>query len=468
VLLKEIKLMLSAPAGRHAVVIGGSIAGLLAGRVLADAFERVTIIERDRFPETSGARKGVPQARHVHVLLRRGQTILERLFPGIEAELIAAGVPQVDWIADSKALGTRGWLPRFETNLKGVSPSRDLLEWSIRQRLARHEHVSFKEGCDVVGLLPTSDKSGVAGVRVRARDEEAHEIGEAEDLAADFVVDASGRDSHAPEWLETLGYARPQETVINSFLGYASRYYQPPDDGSVDWKLLLLPRNPPTMKRGGAIYLLEGNRWIVTLSGGGKDYPPTDEAGFLDFARSMAHPALYDAIKNAKPLSPISGYRRTENRWRHYERLDRWPEGFIAAGDAVCAFNPVYGQGMSVAALGAETLDRLLREQPSSDLTGFARRFQKALGKLTATPWQLATGADFRYNETEGGHADHAARLRWRYGDAVRELAKDNRRVYQTFIEVAHLVKPPTALFQPAIVAQVLGRAASKQKAAVF
>lgn len=457
--------MLPSKAG-HAVVIGGSIAGLLAGRVLADAFEQVTIIERDHFPARPEARKGVPQARHVHVLLKRGQMILEDLFPGIDAELTAAGVPTVDWIADSQALGARGWLPRFPSGLTGLSPSRDLLEWRIRQRLASHERIAFKEACDVIGLLPDRSASGIAGVRVRPRNEEARQIGGAEDLAADFVVDASGRDSHAPAWLEALGYAPPQETVINSFLGYASRCYQPPDDGRVDWKLLLLPRQPPALKRGGAVYLLEGNRWIVTLSGGGKDYPPTDEAGFLEFARSLAHPALYDAIKDAQPLSPIAGYRRTENRWRHYERLNRWPEGFVAVGDAVCAFNPVYGQGMSVAALGAATLGQLLREQPTGDLTGLSRRYQKALAKLTAVPWQLATGADFRYAETEGGRPDRKARLSWRYGDAVRALAQDNRRVYQTFLEVAHLLKPPTALFEPAILAQVVGRAASRQKIA--
>ncbi len=265
--------------------------------------------------------------------------VLERLFPDIAAELIDVGVPQVDWIADSQALSARGWLPRFETNLKGISPSRDLLEWSVRQRLMQHGRVSFPEACDVVGLLPGGNASDVAGVRVRARQEPG--LGDEEDLAADFVVDASGRDSHAPEWLTALGYAAPQETVINSFLGYASRYYELPKDSGIDWKLLLLPRMPPALKRGGAIYLLEGHRWIVTLSGGGKDYPPTDEEGFLAFARSLASPALYEAIKDAKPLSPISGYRRTENRWRHYERLARWPEGFVALGDAVCAFNPV-------------------------------------------------------------------------------------------------------------------------------
>ncbi len=456
--------MLSSPAPRHAVVIGGSIAGLLAAQALSGTFERVTIIERDRFPAGPAFRKGVPQARHVHVLLKRGQMILESLFPGIEAELTAAGVPQVDWIADSQALGARGWLPRFQTNLKGVSPSRDLLEWTIRQRLARNERVSFKEGCDVVGLLPNGSASGVAGVRVRARREEAG-LGEEEAMAADFVVDASGRDSRAPEWLAALGYRQAEETVINSFLGYASRYYEAPTDGGVDWKLFIIPRTPPINKRGGAIYLLEGNRWIVTLSGGGKDYPPTDEEGFLDFARSLPNSALYDAIKDAKPLSPIYGYRRTENRWRHYDRLARWPEGFIAVGDAVCAFNPVYGQGMSVAALGAKLLEQTLRES-GGDLTGLASRFQKGLGKLTATPWQLATGADFRYAETEGGHVDRAMRLRWRYGDTVRELSQDNPQIFQTFIEVAHLLKPPSALFKPSIIVQALGRAASRHKTA--
>lgn len=450
---------------RQAVVIGGSMAGLLAARVLADVFERVTIVERDRFPAGPEPRKGVPQARHVHVLLKRGEEALERFFPGLGEELGAAGAPVIDWIADCKALGAKGWLPRFPSGIVGHSPSRDLLEWSIRRRLAQHERVQFLEAHDAVGLLPNAEKTAIAGVRVRARSEAAQRPGEEYDLPAEFVVDASGRDSRAPDWLEALGYPRPQERVINSFLGYASRVYQRPADAQIDWKVLLLPRKPPAIRHGGVVYELEGGRWIVTLSGAGRDYPPTDEAGFLAFAQTLASPALYHAIKDAEPLSPIAGFRKTENRLRYYERLPRWPEGLIVTGDAACAFNPIYGQGMTVAALGAETLEQALREQkqrrPDGDLAGLARRFQRALAKVTARPWESATGADFRYPETEGGQASRKQRLLYRYGDGVRALAGENPAVYRIFIEVAHLLKPGTALLQPGIALHVLGRAAS-------
>jgi len=456
--------------GSHAVVIGGSIAGLLSSWALAEYFDQVTIIERDRFPDGPAFRKGVPQARHVHILLKRGQMILERFFPGIEAELIAAGVPAVDWIADTQCLSMRGWLPRFASGLTGLSPSRDLLEYAIRQRISASGRVSWLQEHDVVALLPSPDQSGVAGVRVRARNELSREIGEEQDLKADFVVDASGRDSRLPQWLAALGYRQPQETAINAFLGYASRYYQRPPDGSADWKVLLVPRLPPTLRRGGVIYSLEGDRWVVTLAGVGRDYPPTDEAGFLDFARSLASPALYEAIKDAQPLSSIYGYWRTENRLRHYERLPHWPERLVALGDAVCAFNPVYGQGMTVAALGADALAAMFEKQrrrgAADDLAGLSRRFQKSLAKLTTTPWQMATGEDFRYPETEGDRPGRRAELSHRYGDAVRALAAEQPHIYQTFLEVAHLVKPPSALLQPGILAQALGRAASRNKAA--
>jgi 2-polyprenyl-6-methoxyphenol hydroxylase-like FAD-dependent oxidoreductase len=460
--------MSTPPKNHQALVIGGSMAGLLAGRVLADYFEQVTIVERDHFPDGPEFRKGIPQARHVHVLLKRGEQALERFFPGLGDELTAAGVPVIDWTADTLALGARGWLPRFPSGIVGHSPSRDLLEWSIRRRLRQDGRVQFLEAHDAIGLLSSADKTAVAGVKIRARNEAEHAPGEERDLPADFVVDASGRDSRLPAWLESLGYVRPQETVINSFMGYASRIYQRPSDTGIDWKVLLLARHPPQVRHGGVIYELEGNRWIVTLAGAPRDYPPTDEAGFLEFARTLASPKLYEAIKDAQPLSPIYGFRKTENHLRYYERLARWPEGLVVTGDALCAFNPVYGQGMSVAALDAETLEQALREQqaryPAGDLTGLARRAQRALAKAAARSWQTATSADFRYPETEGGKASGRDKLLYRYGDGVRALAGEDRAVYRTFIEVAHLLKPSSALLKPGIALRVLSGSANKQK----
>ena len=459
----------------HALVIGGSIAGLLAAQVLSKYFERVTIIERDRFPDEPTQRQGVPQSHHVHVLLKRGQQILEELFPGIEAELAAAGAPRMDAAADSIWLGPGGWAPRVDSGLVICNSSRNLLEWTIRRRLTANNRVVFVQAGQVTHLLSNPNQTRVTGVRVRL-----HQSQTQTDFPADLVVDASGRNSRAPQWLEAMGYKPPQETAINSFLGYTSRWYQPPADPpksplttgtgdnpksqipnpkSNDWNALLISAKPP-YTRGGVVTLVEENRWVVTLVGIGRDYPPTDEAGFLEFARSLRSPMIYEAIKDAQPISPILAYQRTENRLRHYEKLSRLPDGFVLVGDTVCAFNPVYGQGMTAAALAAFTLDRCLSQQlsPQSDrnLIGFPRRFQKQLSHAIAVPWLMATGEDFRWPTTEGGKPDLIARLTQKYLDRVLLLTAENPEMHKLFLEVMHLLKPPSAFFQPNIVIQVL------------
>jgi 2-polyprenyl-6-methoxyphenol hydroxylase-like FAD-dependent oxidoreductase len=436
------------------------MAGLLAARVLADHFERVTIVDRDRFPESPAFRKGVPQSRHAHILLVRGREILDQLFPGLKADLVAAGAPIVDFSADFRMLSVAGWVPRLESPYKLFACSRDLLEWTVRRQLAADRRVCFLQERDVTELLPNADKTGVVGVRVRGRNRAEGDVGGEEELRVDLVVDASGRSSRAVGWLEDLGYPAPQETIINSFLGYASRFYVRPPNLEADWKALMIAARPPANPRGGALFPLEGDRWLVTLAGAGRDYPPTEEAGFLEFARSLASPILYEAIKDAQPLSPIYGYQRTENRLLHYERMPRWPAGFVAIGDAVCAFNPIYGQGMTTAALGALTLDHLLRaqrlRQPSADLDGAAWRFQQQLAKSNQAAWLMATGEDFRYPTTEGGKRSPITRLMHWYMNRVIETVAVNNDVYMAFSATLHLLKPPASLFHPSVMGRVL------------
>ncbi len=278
-------------------------------------------------------------------------------------------------------------------------------------------------------------------------------------LPAQLVVDASGRDSKAPQWLQSLGYEIPQETIVNSFLGYASRSYQSLSHNHVDYKALYLVPKAPDSSRGGVLYQVEDGRWMALLIGVGRDYPPNDEAGFLNFARSLSSPEIYEAIIDAQPVSPIYSYQRTENRMRHYEQLSRLPENFVVLGDAVCAFNPVYGQGMTVAALGALTLDQCLRNRTSAhqrQLTGLAQEFPKKLAKVNSVPWMMATSDDFRWSTTEGGKPDLMTRLMHKYLDRVMWLAGENPEVYKAFAEVLHLLKPPTTLFYPGILARVL------------
>ncbi|MBV9126363.1 MAG: hypothetical protein JO112_23690, partial [Planctomycetes bacterium] len=283
-------------------------------------------------------------------------------------------------------------------------------------------------------------------------------------LEADLVVDASGRGSRAPQWLKALGYTPPEDTVVNAFLGYASRVYQSPPNPPAEWKTLYLQSKPPVGKRTGLIAPVEGGRWMVTLSGRGGDYPPTDEAGFLDFARSLPSSMLYEAIRQAEPLSPIAGYRATENRLRHFERLARWPEGFVVLGDAACAFNPVYGQGMTTAALGAVTLDQCLRSQPAGPARvhdGLARRFQRQLAAVNVTPWLLATGEDHRYPTTVGGRPSRLTRLQQHYVDQVIRLSTRDPQTRLTFLKVLHLIQSPRALFGPRVLLGLLRQAFS-------
>jgi flavin-dependent dehydrogenase len=275
------------------------------------------------------------------------------------------------------------------------------------------------------------------------------------ELAAELVVVADGRNSRLPDWLTALGYEPPEETVVNSFQGYASRFYRPPSDFEANWKALFIQQAPPSDPRGGLVIPVEGGRWLVSVVGGDGDYPPTDEAGFLAFARSLRSPVLYEAIAGAEPLTSIAGQRATENRQRHYNRLGRFPDGVVAVGDAACAFNPVYAQGMTAAALGAEVLDRWLREGSSHRGSGRGRVFQRRLARATAAAWRLAAGADSRFRTMEGPPQGRVARLTGCYIAGVMRAATRQPWVRRRLEEVLHLLRPPAALFGPGVLARL-------------
>ena len=444
---------MSVNAGRRrAVVIGAGIAGLLAARVLADHFETV-VIERDALPrDQPSPRAGAPQAAHVHGLLARGHEALEHLLPGLDAQLAAAGAPLVDWTKDCWWFSFGGWKPVFPSGILSRSASRDLLEWTIRSRVSELPSVRFVEQHEVVALLRAPDRPGVGGVLIRPRPEAR---AAASEIRADLVVDASGRDSRAAEWLALLGYPRPRETTVNAFLGYASRLYTPPAGWTAGWQVLAMVATPPAGKRGGVVQTIEGQRWLVTLAGAARDYPPTDEAGFVAFARSLPSPELYQAIEHARPMSPIRGYRRTENRVRHYETLGRWPAGFLVLGDAACSLNPVYAQGMTVATLGALALARRLR-RPRSHGERLSRRFQHDLARVQATPWLLATAEDFRHPTTEGPRPGPGSHLMHTYIDRLQLVASSSPSVHRALMEVLNLLRPPVGLLAPRLALQAL------------
>lgn len=446
----------------HAVVVGGSMAGLLAARVLADHFRRVTVVDRDRFPETPAFRKGVPQSRFPHVLLPSGLAVLRRLFPGIAEELVSFGAVRYLWPRDALWLTPGGWSGRFahDEGRVALSQSRELVEWVVRRRVTALGNVRVLEGRQVTGLLASADRREVTGVSLRSRPSARAEAGTIEKLRADLVVDASGRGSRAPRWLKELGYEPPEETRIDAFLGYAGRTYAVPPALRADWRIIFIQANPPADGRGGILLPVEEGRWSVALFGGGGDYPPTDEEGFLAFAKNLRSPVLYEAIRNAEPLTPVHGYRRTANQRRHYEHMGRLPERFLVTGDATCAFNPVYGQGMSVAAAEAAALEGCLREQrrehPNGELDGLPRRFQKEVARSHAGAWLIVSGEDLRYPTAEGGRRGLPTRLSHRYFDRVVRAAMVDPAVNLAFVDVIGLLSPPTSLFRPSVLLRVL------------
>lgn len=466
----------------HALVLGASMAGMLAARVLADHFERVTVVERDSMPDRPEPRKGTPQDHHLHILLARGRESLERLFPGLGEEMVAAGAPVVDVANDLASLTPAGWEVRFASNLEFLSFSRSLLDYHVLQRLAGFENISLLEGRAVAGLIADKSGTGVSGVSLRSRtssvdgeawgsgsDRDGHTPAEdatGEPLYADLVVDASGRGSHLPRWLQDLGYGDTPQSTVDAHLGYASRIYEVPEGFSADWRGLIIRAAPPQNKRGGVMLPIENGRWLVSLAGGDHDYPPTDDEGFLEYTRTLQSPLLYEALKEAEPVTTIHAYRGTRNRLNHFERLPRWPEGLVALGDSVCAFNPVYGQGMTNAALAAEELEKFLdrrQRQAASNRRGVrrypAQRFQRSLAAINKASWSLASNEDHSYETTEsseGAGPDPASRLMRPYFRRVGRLTTYDVYTRLLLLRVYNMLESPGALVRPAIVGRVI------------
>ncbi len=430
----------------QAVVIGGSMAGLWTARVLADHFEHVTIIERDQLPDGAQSRPGVPQDKHVHVLLARGLQIMTQLFPGIEQDFQTAGAVQVNLNRDVRSKVRGRWLPRFVGPYETYACSRVLLESILRRRVRALPNVTFCDGVQATGLI--ADGTKVTGVQLHHK-----QTAQDSSQAAAFVVDASGRGTKVPEWLTALGFAPPAETVIDAKVGYAGRRYRKPADYA-DWHILAIGAEPPSKSRQALIYEEEQGIWMVMLAGVMGDYPPVEEEDFLAFAQSI-DPELAAAIKAAEPISAIFGYRRTENRRRLYEDLARWPERLIVVGDAACGFNPIYGQGMTVAALTAVALGEALAQ--AATLDGLAVRFQRQIPKLVAPAWLLATGADFEWIGRPPS-ANPLTRFTGWYLPQVLAALPQDRAVHRAFSAVQHLIKGPESLFAPHIVAHVLYR----------
>lgn len=434
--------------GKHAVVLGSSIAGLLAGRILSEHFERVTIVERDALKDTPEARKGAPQSRHTHVLLAKGATILAQLFPGFFEEIVESGSICAE-MADACWFHFGHWKVRARTGVPAYLQSRELLEWKVRQRVKALENVEFLDQRSAVNYLTTPDRSRITGLRLRRLGGETETEESLE--GADLVVDASGRGSQAPRWLEQLGYARVEETLIKVDLGYTSRTFQRSPDSNRDWKIMAIYPKPPEQRAFGYLSPIENDRWIVSLGGWLNEHAPMDDAGFLDFARRLPRPDIYETIKDAQPLSPLVVHKFPGSQRRHFNRMERFPEGLVVMGDALCSISPVYGQGMTIAALEAMMLDESL-SQHGRDA---AQHYRRKVDSVLELPWRMGTGEDLRYPEATGPRPAGLGLQHW-YANKINELAAHDPSVVQGFVKVMHMLDSPAVLATPSILLRVL------------
>jgi 2-polyprenyl-6-methoxyphenol hydroxylase-like FAD-dependent oxidoreductase len=435
------------PAGDHAVVLGASMAGLAAARVLADAYGRVTVVDRDLLPAPGVQRRGVPQGRHAHGLLARGREVLEELFPGLTDELVARGALYGDIQLHGRWYNEGVRLRQGPSGLNSLAVSRPLLEGQVRRRLAAVPDVSIVDGCDVAGLVATPDRRRVTGVRTLRRGAD----GPGQILEADLVVDATGRGSRSPAWLAALGYEPPEQEAVRPRAAYASAVYRRRPAEHLDGDRVVIVAATHATRRGAAMLAMEDDRWIVTLFGYLGESPPTEPGEFADWAATLAAPDVHEVITSAELLqAPVPAHFPASVRLR-YERLDRFPEGYVVTGDAVCSFNPIYGQGMTVSALEALALRDCLRDGAGQ----LGRRFFRSAAKLVDTPWGIAVGADLRFPEVEGPRTPKV-RMVNAYLARLHVAAGQDPVLGRAFLRVVNLIDPPERLMSPELAFRVM------------
>lgn len=427
----------------HAIVVGGSIAGLIVARILSDSFEHVTVLERDEIENRPVIHKSVPQGNHLHGLLNGGQQVLSALYPGFTDDLRSLGANRVMmgrdiawYFPDGKAYSATGSLKEpFEVGLDAHCASRGLIEYVIRRRTQEVPNIRVETGTTVRELI--CNKGRVHGVRC--------DQGRA--LEADIVVDATGRASRAPQWLTAAEFPEPRQTTIGVDTAYSTANFRVPNwyDGE---SLVFIVGPAPTFTRRGYVIRIENETLLVSLIGRFGDYPPTDREGFLAFAKELHSDLAWRIIKDAEQLTPIAHHRFPTSVQRHYEELTT-PDRFVAIGDALCTFNPIYAQGMSAAARQANLLGEVLAEHLSRarGLDGIVADFYSRATELNRTPWDLAAGFDFAFPQTRG-ERPVGIEERARYFAVLDRLQTEDPEIRRLMTEVFHLVRPLSALLE--------------------
>ena len=444
--------MAKSSLGKRAIVIGAGIGGLTAAGALAGFFDTVTVLERDPLPAGPEHRAGTPQDLHLHVLLGGGLDALSELFPELGRDLVSAGAVAFRTGFDVR-MERPGYdpFPQRDLGWTGYAMSRPLSEFVVRQRVMKCQNVTIRDGCRVTQLVPTPDGGTIAGIRLQNRS------GIEEMLAADLFVDASARGVLTEKLLESLGQPMPEESRVGIDMGYSTALFAIPPDAPNDWKGVITFPSAPRTSQGAFLMPMEGNRWVVSLGAAHAEKMPANADEFLAFTRDLRTHTVFEAIRGATRLSEIYRFGFPASIWRHFERLEHFPRGLLVSGDAICRFNPVHGQGMSVAAQEACLLRRVLADcSPEPDaLSLLAKRFFHDVAALIETPWASAAIPDFIYAKTAGHRpADFEKSLQ--FGAALAELAFRDPAVHKLMMEVQHLRKPRSVYRDPQLVQRVL------------
>jgi 2-polyprenyl-6-methoxyphenol hydroxylase-like FAD-dependent oxidoreductase len=407
------------------VVIGASLAGLFAAAAAASRGAETTILERDHLPDRPEPRKGVPQGRQAHVLLHRGLLSASALLPGLREDLVAHGASVFDG-GTMPWLGEYGWMPTWLPSFELVSVTRPLLEHVVRQRVQALPGVRIIEGVRATALHPS-------GAGWQLEDEDHNPI------SADVVIDASGRSSRMPHWLADLGVRAPEPEVLDAQLGYACRLYQARGPAPLETGVVIAAT--PESGRGAIALPVENDNWLVIAGGYGRHRPGRDPVEFAAYLEALPDPAITDVVARLEPVSDVAVYRQTSNRRHRYGLARAWPAGLLVVGDAACAFNPVYGQGMTVAAQQAV---RLREHWGRPDL-------QRRLDRVADFCWSVATSEDLR-QPTSGASQNLAQQALGVWSAQLARLAAaGDEQAYWTFARVYHLMIEPRALFSPTL-----------------
>jgi 2-polyprenyl-6-methoxyphenol hydroxylase-like FAD-dependent oxidoreductase len=435
-------------AGTRAVVLGGSIAGLFAARVLADAYDEVLIVDRDKLVGVKGVRRFCPQSHQANGLLARGVQVMEELFPGLTQEMIDYGVPTGD-LSGSCRWYARGFrLKQQHAGLTTLGVVRPLFEYFIRERVQKIANVSFLEEHDILGLTTSADKSRITGARVQERGTDTDKV-----IEADLVVDATGRGSRTPVWLEQLGYDKPVEERKKIDLGYVTQHFRlrPGANGFVN-DVAINQIAHAAAPRGNVFFLVEDGKVELTTYGLLGDHPPTDRAGLMEWLKSLPAKDVYETLRYADPVDTAMPFKFPTTLRRHYQKLRRFPEGLLVTGDAVTTFNPVYAQGMSVAALCA----LVMRQHLHSGAAPVPQDYFRDLAKdAIDAAWEMTNTVDLSLPGVEGDRTLKVRMGNW-FLKRVQIAATHDGKITAAYFKAAGLVEKPESLMRPGFALRVL------------